>query len=286
MPQNLKIFFLGLCFFILMTGANQVGGGGCVGDTSDGSDATTSDTSTTGTSGSSGAGGGTTTATGVRTALVSSASPGNSDTQKPINGGIAITFNTAMDSTSFAAGDLTVVSNNTSYTPTAVSYNSTNRTATWTVTVPGASTVSTTLPADSVSDASGNTNGEYTYSYSTDSTVPTFAGATTGTDAGSCKMNVSWSAATDSVTSASNMAYKIYCAGTGTNCDVLQASDRTTILATTPATVTGATSGASGTISFTQHDVTKCCIVRACDEANNCDTNTSAVQLGLVVTGC
>ncbi|MDO8462022.1 MAG: hypothetical protein Q7S98_04080 [Deltaproteobacteria bacterium] len=271
----------------MLTGANQVGGGGGVGDTSDGSDVTSSDTSTTGTSGSSGAGGGTTTATGVRTALVSSASPGNNDTQKAINNGLAITFNTAMDSASFGTSDLTIVSNNTSYTPTAVSYNATNKTAIWTVTVPGASTVSVSLAADAVADASGNTNDAYAYSYGTDSTAPTFStAATVGTNAGSCKMNLVWSAATDGVTSASNMAYRIYCSGVNTNCDVLGVTDQATILATTPTTVTGATSGTSGTVSGGHGSVAQCCIVRACDEASNCDTNVRSVQVGVMITGC
>ncbi|MBI2891824.1 MAG: hypothetical protein HYY13_13705 [Nitrospirae bacterium] len=112
-------------------------------------------------------------------------------------------------------------------------------------------------------DAAGNVSNPSTgVTYVHDGTAPTFSGATTAGAVSSTQINLTWSAATDSVTSAANMVYQICWSTTYTGC----ASSFTATYTTSAGAVSySATPLSVGTRYFF--------VIRARDEAGNVDTN-------------
>ncbi|HDH06729.1 MAG TPA: hypothetical protein ENH01_13700 [Nitrospirae bacterium] len=101
----------------------------------------------------------------------------------------------------------------------------------------------------------------------TDTTAPTFGGATGATAVSGTEIDLSWTAATDNVTAQSNIVYLIYMSTTSGGQDFLSQPDFTTAAGAVSYAVTGLNS--STTYYF---------VVRAKDEAGNVDNNTVQVS--------
>ncbi|GEM_PF-1330165 len=100
-----------------------------------------------------------------------------------------------------------------------------------------------------------------------DTDPPAFAGAAGATAASSTEIDLSWTAATDSVTALSNIVYLIYMSTTSGGQDFQAQPDFTTAAGAVSYRVTGLL--ASTTYYF---------VVRAKDEAGNVDNNTAEVS--------
>jgi len=101
---------------------------------------------------------------------------------------------------------------------------------------------------------------------STDTTPPTFAGATGAAAAGTTSVTVSWAAATDNITTAANMVYEVYRA-TISGGEVYTTPTATTAAGATSYTDTGLTSGK-----------TYYYVVLAKDQAGNLSTTIKEVS--------
>lgn len=119
-------------------------------------------------------------------------------------------------------------------------------------------------------DASGNQSAgsnEATGTTSTDSTAPTFTSNTSSTSitsAGTTSVSLSWTAASDNVTSAANMAYRIYRCSGSTTCSPYSGTLVTTV---TGGTTTYADTGLSTSTVYVYG-------IRAVDSSSNVSTNT------------
>jgi hypothetical protein len=133
----------------------------------------------------------------------------------PINTGVAITFNKAVNAATLQASDFAV----TGTTFAAASYSAATRTVTLTTSgnLPPNSTITVTRSFfGSVLDACGepllpaNVAFSFDTGASGDTTPPAFAGAASATAPNAITVVVSWSAATDNVTPQGSIVYRIY----------------------------------------------------------------------------
>jgi hypothetical protein len=120
-------------------------------------------------------------------------------------------------------------------------------------------------------DAAGNIDGNTAEVSATtpatgDETPPTFAGATSATGISSTSLQVSWNAATDDVSPASSITYRVYLA-TSSGAQTFSAPSLTTDAGATSALVTGL-----------DPSTTYFAVVRAVDASGNEDSNATEVS--------
>jgi len=195
---------------------------------------------------------------------VTGVSPGIDATSVPVTSAITATFSEALDTSTVTTSTFVLKDPDEVMVAGAVTYS--GLTATFT---PSANleqnTTYTAMVTTGVKDLAGNAlSADYLWSFTTavpDTTPPVFEGLVSAGAASSTSIDLTWNAASDNISPASNIAYQIYVATTsgGQNFE------------SPAATVTGAT---ATTISGLSPNTIYYFVARAKDEAGNTEANT------------
>ncbi|MBI2933606.1 MAG: Ig-like domain-containing protein [Planctomycetes bacterium] len=202
---------------------------------------------------------------------VQSIVPADGATGVPLSAGVTITFSQSMDPATITTANLTL---SRAAGPVAAGVQLAPDQTTTTITpvspLAGSTAYTVTVTTGATSASGLPMAADFTSSFTTgadiDSTPPTFAGATGATATGGSTINVQWAAASDNVTPAGQIVYRLYAA---------TASGAQNFSTPTATTAPGATSFVlTGLMGNTTYFI----VVRAQDSSGNVDSNANQVN--------